>query len=146
MGTANWEFAVDLRCQLMGTISFSNSWSTCIFCNLFCIFFLLETHCFPSLWVYYFSHYWMQLQLTGIVWLPCKLVIADWASCCEPNLTKAQPEKEKFIKAFIIEVHKGIHLICIAYHYYNSSATSISSYIPKWTEIHLQTISSSGIP
>lgn len=35
------------------------------------------------------------LVLTGIVWLPCRLVIADWASCCEPNLTKAQPAKEK---------------------------------------------------
>lgn len=31
--------------------------------------------------------------LTGIVWLPCKLVMAAWASWCEPNLTKAQPEK-----------------------------------------------------
>lgn len=30
-------------------------------------------------------------ELTGIVWLPCKLVIAAWASGCEPNFTNAQP-------------------------------------------------------
>lgn len=29
--------------------------------------------------------------LTGIVWLPCKLVIAVWASGCELNFTNAQP-------------------------------------------------------
>jgi hypothetical protein len=33
------------------------------------------------------------MLLTGIVWLPCKLVIAAWASGCELNFTNAQPAR-----------------------------------------------------
>jgi hypothetical protein len=32
-----------------------------------------------------------RMELTGIVWLPCRLLIAAWASWCELNLTNAQP-------------------------------------------------------
>lgn len=38
-------------------------------------------------------HEWRFEILTGIVWLPCKLVIAAWASGCEANFTNAQPAK-----------------------------------------------------
>lgn len=37
---------------------------------------------------------WMKKSkcvLTGMVWLPCSALIADWASTCVENLTKAQP-------------------------------------------------------
>lgn len=34
-------------------------------------------------------------RLTGMVWLPWRALIADWASVCVENLTKAQPEKEE---------------------------------------------------
>ncbi len=33
--------------------------------------------------------------LTGMVWLPCRALIADWASACVENFTKAQPDRKK---------------------------------------------------
>ena len=33
--------------------------------------------------------------LTGMVWLPCKLLMAVWASACVLNFTKAQPVGQK---------------------------------------------------
>lgn len=34
-------------------------------------------------------------SITGIVWLPCRALMADWASLWPENLTNAQPEKEQ---------------------------------------------------
>ncbi len=35
-----------------------------------------------------------RVVLTGMVWLPWRALIADWASVCVENLTKAQPGRE----------------------------------------------------
>lgn len=55
------------------------------------------------------------IPLTGIVWLPCKLVIAAWASWWEPNFTNAQPEKKRERKWYIN---------FIVYFYLTSSSSS----------------------
>lgn len=66
------------------------------------------------------------MLLTGIVELPCKLVIAAWASGCELNFTNAQParrikeeielnkncRKKKFIQCtYSTEYHHNVHHI-----------------------------------
>lgn len=38
--------------------------------------------------------------LTGMVWLPCRALIADWASACVENFTKAQPEKKRHTQRY----------------------------------------------
>ena len=47
--------------------------------------------------------------LTGMVWLPWRALIADWASVCVENLTKAQPGRESRCTCRYRCVHTQTH-------------------------------------
>lgn len=50
-------------------------------------------------------------SITGIVWLPCRALMADWASLWPENLTNAQPEKRTRKHNYYV-YHTRSHIFC----------------------------------